>query len=110
MLTNILLGLHLAVTVAVIILVLLQQGRGSDAGAVFGGSSQSVFGSRGSASFLSRLTAALATLFFVNSLVLAWLYNRDQADLSVTAPRAVEAVTDEAAEPQSDVPDAPDSN
>ena len=55
-------------------LVLLQQGRGADAGASFGGgSSGSLFGSRGPASFLSKVTAGLAALFFANSLALAYI-------------------------------------
>ncbi len=54
-------------------LVLIQHGRGADAGAAFGsGASATVFGSRGSGSFLSRATAALATLFFLTSMALAY--------------------------------------
>ncbi|HAZ42716.1 MAG TPA: preprotein translocase subunit SecG, partial [Methylococcaceae bacterium] len=64
---------------AIVGLVLLQQGRGADAGAGFGaGGSSSVFGARGAASFLSRTTAILASVFFVTSLSLAYLAsNRD---------------------------------
>lgn len=58
---------------ALIGLILLQQGKGADAGAAFGsGASGTVFGARGSANFLSRLTAGLATAFFVLTLVLAY--------------------------------------
>lgn len=54
--------------------VLIQKGKGADAGAAFGaGASGTVFGARGSASFFSRATAVLATLFFLNSIVLAWM-------------------------------------
>jgi preprotein translocase subunit SecG len=60
--------------VAIIALVLLQRGKGADAGAAFGaGASGTVFGSRGTTSFLSRTTAILATLFFLTSLGLAYL-------------------------------------
>jgi preprotein translocase subunit SecG len=62
--------------VSIIGLVLIQHGKGADAGAAFGSgasASSSVFGSRGSGSFLSRTTAILATLFFANSLALAWI-------------------------------------
>ena len=62
------------IAVAIIGLILLQQGKGADAGAAFGsGASGTVFGARGSASFLSRATAVLATLFFITSLSLAYL-------------------------------------
>ena len=64
----------LVVCVALIALVLLQHGKGAEVGAAFGsGASQTMFGSRGSASFLTRATAILATLFFVLSLLLAYL-------------------------------------
>ena len=59
--------------IGIIGLVLMQHGKGADAGAAFGaGASGSVFGAAGSANFLSRATAVLATLFFITSLVLAW--------------------------------------
>lgn len=59
---------------SVIFLVLMQQGKGADAGAAFGtGSAQGVFGSAGSANFLSRSTAVAAVLFFVTCLILAYL-------------------------------------
>jgi preprotein translocase subunit SecG len=65
---------HVAVTAAIVGLVLLQRGKGADAGAGFGaGASGTVFGARGSASFLSRMTATLAALFFASSLTLAYL-------------------------------------
>ena len=64
---------HIIVSVAVIGLVLLQHGKGADMGAAFGsGSSGSLFGATGSANFLSRSTAVLATLFFLTSLGLAY--------------------------------------
>lgn len=72
---------HLFLAVAIVGLVLLQKGKGAEAGAGFGaGASGTVFGSRGSASFLSRTTAILATLFFVTSLTLAYLGSRSKAD------------------------------
>lgn len=65
---------HVLIAVSIIGMVLLQQGRGADAGAGFGGgASNTLFGARGSASFLSRTTAILAVLFFSSSLVLAYL-------------------------------------
>ncbi|MDP3420537.1 MAG: preprotein translocase subunit SecG [Thiobacillus sp.] len=65
--------LHIIVAVVVIALVLLQHGKGADMGAAFGsGSSGSLFGATGSANFLSRSTAVMATVFFLTSLVLAY--------------------------------------
>ena len=60
--------------VGLVALVLLQQGKGADMGAAFGsGASQTLFGSRGTANFLTRTTAVLALLFFVANLALAYL-------------------------------------
>ena len=60
------------VAALIIVFVLLQRGKGAETGAAFGsGASGTVFGSRGSANFLSRVTAVLATLFFATSLILA---------------------------------------
>lgn len=65
---------HLLFAVAIVALVLLQRGKGADAGAGFGaGASGTVFGARGSASFLSRTTAIMAVLFIATSLTLAYL-------------------------------------
>jgi preprotein translocase subunit SecG len=81
--TLVLMG-HLLVCVLIVALVLLQRGKGADAGTGFGaGASGTVFGARGSANFFSRSTAVLATLFFVTSLSLAYLASR------VTAPRGI---------------------
>jgi preprotein translocase subunit SecG len=74
MLHTVLVVVQVVVAIAVIGLILLQQGKGADAGAAFGsGASGTVFGSRGAANFLSRATAVLATLFFLVSLSLAYL-------------------------------------
>ena len=74
MLYNILLIVQIVVSLGIIVLVLMQQGKGADAGAAFGsGASGTVFGSRGSANFLSRTTAILATVFFANCIALAFL-------------------------------------
>lgn len=64
--------IHVLLALAVIGLVLIQQGKGADAGAAFGsGASGTVFGAAGSGSFLTRMTTMCATLFFVTSLGLA---------------------------------------
>ncbi|WP_245591278.1 preprotein translocase subunit SecG [Derxia gummosa] len=68
--------LQLAAAIAVIVLVLLQHGKGADMGAAFGsGASGSLFGATGSANFLSRSTAVAAAVFFVCTLVLAMISN-----------------------------------
>lgn len=65
---------HTLIALLIIVLVLLQRGKGADAGAAFGaGASGTVFGARGSSSFFSRATAVCATAFFVSSLTLAYL-------------------------------------
>ena len=69
-----LLIIHTLIALSIIGLVLLQRGKGADAGAAFGaGASGTVFGARGSSSFFSRATAVLATAFFATSLTLAYL-------------------------------------
>lgn len=71
---TVILTVHVLVAIAIIFLVLLQHGKGADMGAAFGGgSSGSLFGATGSANFLSRTTAALAVVFFLTSLSLAYL-------------------------------------
>jgi preprotein translocase subunit SecG len=68
---------HVLLAAGIVGLVLLQRGKGADAGAGFGaGASGTVFGARGSASFLSRTTATLAALFIATSLTLAYLGGR----------------------------------
>ena len=86
---------HVLLAVAIIGIVLLQRGKGADAGAGFGaGASGTVFGARGSASFLSRTTAVLATLFFLTSLGLTYLFSQQKESTSV-----VDTVTQEAPVP-----------
>jgi preprotein translocase subunit SecG len=66
--------IHILLALVLIGMILLQHGRGADAGAAFGsGASATVFGARGSGSFMSRLTTILAIAFFANSLALAYL-------------------------------------
>jgi preprotein translocase subunit SecG len=81
--------LHLLVAATVIGLVLLQHGKGADMGAAFGsGSSGSLFGATGSANFLSRSTAVLATAFFLTSLGLTYFSSQKHV---ATKPLAVPA-------------------
>jgi preprotein translocase subunit SecG len=72
---TLLLVVHVTAALGIIGLVLLQHGKGADMGAAFGGgASGSVFGATGSANFLSRATAILATVFFLTSMGLTWFY------------------------------------
>ena len=101
---DILLVIHVLTAVGIIVLVLLQQGKGADMGAAFGGggsASQTMFGARGSANFLSRSTAILAAIFFATSLGLAVVYSQHSADRgrSIT-----EQVTPVPAAPQAPAP------
>ena len=68
--------IHIAVCIALIMIVLLQKGKGASMGAAFGGSSQTVFGSSGATSFLQRITVAAAVIFMFTSLGLALLSGR----------------------------------
>src|ERR1700723_951348 len=63
---------HIIVCIALTIVVLLQQGKGADVGAVFGGSSNTVFGASGAGNLMTRATSALAVLFFATSIYLAY--------------------------------------
>ena len=99
---------HIIVAIAIVGLVLLQQGKGADAGASFGaGSSQTVFGSSGSGNFLVRATTVAATIFFVTSLALA-IFAKNQSGvgsttgLPVVNPALLEQVP--LSDLQSDVP------
>jgi len=85
--------LHVVIGIVLILVVLLQTGKGSDIGAAFGGgSSQTVFGGRGAATFLSKLTSAVAFLFMVSSLILAVYSGRIGTSTVVTEERATQAV------------------
>ncbi|HZP44946.1 MAG TPA: preprotein translocase subunit SecG [Candidatus Binataceae bacterium] len=72
MLISIVITVHILVCITLVGVVLLQQGRGADVGAVFGGSSQTVFGASGAGNLLTKTTWALAIVFFSTSLFLAY--------------------------------------
>jgi preprotein translocase subunit SecG len=84
--------IHVLIALSIIGLVLLQHGKGADMGSGFGGgSSGSLFGATGSANFLSRMTAALATVFFLLSLGLAYVATqRPQEDFRGVMDRVPE--------------------
>jgi preprotein translocase subunit SecG len=94
LLDTLLLILHVAVCFFLICIVLLQSGKGAAMGAAFGGSSQTLFGSRGAATFLNKLTTAAAVLFMVTSLLLAVIHTKGSsivndapAEQGATAPQ-----------------------
>ena len=89
---NIVIIIHIVMAVVIVGLVLLQQGKGADAGASFGaGASQTVFGSSGSGNFLVRATTVAATVFFITSLALA-IFARNNAGLGPSTDALPEAV------------------
>jgi preprotein translocase subunit SecG len=101
---------HVLFAAAIVGLVLLQRGKGADAGAGFGaGASGTVFGARGSASFLSRTTAVLATLFFLSSLGLSYLFSQQKAPTSVMDTLPAEAPAPLQTEPSSQLPMLPET-
>jgi len=109
MLHNIVLVVHILVAGMIVGLVLLQRGKGAEAGTGFGaGASGTVFGARGSANFLSRATGVLATVFFITSLALAYLSTQRAAPTSLLdAPaRTAPAPT---TQPPSSTPAQPDA-
>lgn len=76
---GIVLAVHVMVALAIVVLVLLQHGKGADMGAAFGsGSAGSLFGAAGAANFLSRATAVCATVFFITCLVLTYIHTPKQ--------------------------------
>jgi preprotein translocase subunit SecG len=71
--------LHILVSIGLIFVVLLQTGKGADMGAVFGGSSSTIFGSSGAGNFLTRLTTGMAIVFMITSLMLGYFSGKKQA-------------------------------
>jgi len=105
MLHNVILIIHVILSISLVGLVLIQQGKGADMGAAFGsGASNTVFGSQGSASFITRVTGIVAALFFVTSLTLAFLVTS-----SSTGPvSATDSLQDD--QPKIEIPAAPKSD
>ncbi|MEO5343983.1 MAG: preprotein translocase subunit SecG [Gammaproteobacteria bacterium SHHR-1] len=97
---------HVFLAIGVVGLILMQHGKGADAGAAFGGgSSGSVFGAQGAGNFLSRTTAILATLFFVTSIALGYFSMNAGPQVDLMKDAAIELVP--AAE--SDLPQTPEA-
>ncbi|HVA84595.1 MAG TPA: preprotein translocase subunit SecG [Candidatus Binataceae bacterium] len=73
---TIVVGIHVTICLALIIVILLQQGKGAEIGAVFGGSSQTVFGASGAGNVMTKATWAMAAMFFATSIFLAYASTR----------------------------------
>lgn len=100
MLRGIILGVHVLLALMIIGLVLLQRGKGAEAGAGFGsGASGTVFGARGTSTLFSKLTAVFAAMFFATSLTLAYLGARPTAEPTSVLERAAQAATTPAPSP-----------
>lgn len=89
MTTTVLIIVNVFAALAIIVLALMQQSKGDMGSAFGGGGSQSMFGSRGSANFLSRTTAIMCVVFFVSSLALAYVYAQRAEDSSVVENTSV---------------------
>ncbi|MFA5182917.1 MAG: preprotein translocase subunit SecG [Syntrophales bacterium] len=100
--------LHLIVCISLILVVLLQAGKGANMGAVFGGSSQTIFGSSGPGTFLGKVTTGIAVFFMLTSLVLSYMAGQKGSNLMKATGRPVaERQLPAAPTPQSAVPQAP---
>jgi preprotein translocase subunit SecG len=94
MLRGVILGVHVLLALMIIGLVLLQRGKGAEAGAGFGsGASGTVFGARGTSTLFSKLTAVFAALFFATSLTLAYLGTHASTAPTTVLERAAQAET-----------------
>jgi preprotein translocase subunit SecG len=108
MLQQVILVIHVLLSLAIVGLVLLQRGKGADAGAGFGsGASGTVFGARGSSTFFSKLTAVLATCFFATSLSLAYAASHRTAAAPKSLLEQVPATAPASSPGAASVPSAP---
>ena len=114
--TTILIILSVFAAISIIALVLMQQSKGDMGSAFGGGGSQSMFGSRGSANFLSRATSIMVTVLFVSCLALAYLYAKRNAEANVidviqveesSEVPSIDGVNNDAANEVSEVPELP---
>ena len=96
---------HVVACIVLILVVLLQSGKGANMGAVFGGSSQTVFGSSGPGSFLSKMTTAVAVIFMLTSLSLSYTVSRKGSSLMEGAAKPAAQKT--VPSPQPAAPPAP---
>ncbi len=98
---------HILVCAALILIVLLQAGKGAEMGAAFGGASQTIFGSAGAMGFLSKLTTIAAVIFMITSLLLTFTSSRRASTVMKErpAPTAPSAPSEMPVQPQVPVPE-----
>lgn len=99
---------HIITCVLLILVVLIQSGKGAEISASLGGSSQTVFGSSGGANFFTRFTSSLAAIFMITSLYLTWQGGREQRGLFGNTPAAPSAPV-APANPTNVLPKAPET-
>jgi len=108
--------IHVIVSIGLILVVLLQTGKGADMGAVFGGSSSTIFGSSGAGNFLTRLTTAMAIVFMITSLTLGYfsgkklsssLFDRGKTAVEQPVPVPAPQAPQAAPQPQTQQPAKP---
>lgn len=114
--TTLLLMIHIVVCLALVLIVLLQGGKGADIGATFGaGSSQTVFGATGGQSFMGKLTTGAAVIFMLTSLLLAYYYAKPGAEsimpesISQPAPQTEAGAAEKLAVPNTEETTAPEN-
>lgn len=94
--TTVITIIHVLVALSLVLVVLLQGGKGADMGAAFGGASQTIFGSSGAATFLGRLTAAAAIIFMITSLSLTVIGSSKVASVMPESAKPMAAKPQEA--------------
>lgn len=97
---------HIVTTVLLVLFVLIQSGKGAEVSASFGGSSQTIFGSSGGATFFAKFTAALATIFMVTSLLLTLQNSQQRSSVFDDVP--LSETTSEAAKAKAEKKDVTD--
>ena len=104
---TIIIVIHILVCIALILIVLLQAGKGAEMGAAFGGASQTIFGSAGAMGFLSKLTTIAAIMFMITSLVLTFSSTRKASTVMKErpAPTTPAAPSEVPVQPQLPVPE-----
>ena len=104
---SIIVALHVLVCIALILIVLLQAGKGAEMGAAFGGASQTVFGSAGAMGFLSKLTTVAAVIFMITSLLLTFSSTKRASTVMKErpAPSAPAAPSEMPVQPQAPLPE-----
>jgi len=104
---TIIIAVHILVCVALILIVLLQAGKGAEMGAAFGGASQTIFGSAGAMGFLTKLTTFAAIIFMITSLLLTLSSTRKASTVMKErpAPTAPSVPSEKPAQPQVPVPE-----